>query len=132
VDAGLLKKLFGPSPAWHGPCIVLVDAESSVNTTGPDSIVAGGVKSYAPRVTSGRVSADALCFHPEHNVLLVIHRVRTRQNTGEDLIHQSLIVLDVNHVVGVEFESTDRLAALGLKPPPLPDKPHYTAGMLVG
>lgn len=132
MDSGLLKKLFGPASAWHGPCVVLVDGETSVRTTGPDSIVAGGTKSYAPRITSGRVSADAVCFHPDHNALLAIQRVRSKQHTGEDVLQQTLIVLDVNHVVGVEFETTDRLAALGLSAPPLPDKPHYTAGMLVG
>jgi hypothetical protein len=76
--------------------------------------------------------ADALCFQPEHNALLAIQRVRTRQSTGEDMTHQTLVVIDVNHVVGVEFENTDCLAALGLKAPPLPDKPHYTAGSLIG
>jgi hypothetical protein len=132
MDSGLLKKLFGPASAWHGPCVVLVDAETSVKTTGPDSIVAGGGKSYAPRITSGRVCADAVCFHPDHNALMVIQRTRTRQHTGEDVLQQTLVVVDVNHVVGVEFETLDRLAALGLSAPPLPDKPHYTAGMLVG
>ena len=132
MDSGLLKKLFGPASAWHGPCVVLVDAETSVKATGPDSIVTGGVKSYSPRITSGRVCADAVCYHPDHNALLVVQRIRARQHTGEDILQQTLMVLDVHHVVGVEFETTDRLAALGLNAPPIPDKPHYTAGMLVG
>ena len=74
MDSGLLKKLFGPTTAWHGPCIVLVDAESSVRTAGSDSIVAGGAKSYAPRVTSGRVQADAVCYHADFNALLIVQR----------------------------------------------------------
>jgi hypothetical protein len=132
MDSGLLKKLFAAPPAWAPSCVLLVDAETSVKTTGTDSIVTGGVKSYAPRVTSGRVVADAVCYHPEHNALLVIQRVRAKQSTGEDITQQTLVVVDVTHVVGVEFEGTDQLAVLGLKAPPLPDKPRYTAGMLVG
>ena len=38
----------------------------------------------------------------------------------------------MHHVVGVEFESTEQLAILGLKAPPLPDKPRYAPGTLVG
>jgi hypothetical protein len=34
--------------------------------------------------------------------------------------------------VGVEFETIDRLTSLGLAVPPLPDKPRYAAGTLVG
>ena len=132
MDSGLLKKLFGTTPTWHGPCVVLVDADTSVKTSGPDSIVAGGVKSYAPRITSGRVYADAVCYHADHNALLAVQRFRSKQTTGEDLLQQTLIVLDVAHVVGVEFESINLLAPLGLSEPPMPDKPHYAAGMLVG
>lgn len=132
MDSGLLKKLFAPAATWHGPCVVLVDADTSVKTTGPDSIVAGGAKSYAPRITSGRVPADAVCYHSDHNALLVVQRIRARQHTGEDIVQQTLVVIDVTHVVGVEFDSVDQLAALGLSAPPIPDKPHYTAGMLVG
>ena len=132
MDSALLKKLFGTPPAWGGSCVILVDAETSVKQTGTDSIVTGGVKSYAPRVTSGRVAADAVCYHPEHNALFVIQRLRSKQTTGEDVTQQTLVVVDINHVVGVEFESTEQLAALGLKAPPLPDKPRYTPGMLVG
>lgn len=132
MDSGLLKKLFGPANAWHGPCTVLVDAESSVRTAGQDSIVAGGAKSYAPRVTSGRVQADALSYHADYNALLMVQRTRTKHHTGEDVLNQTLVVVDINHVVGVEFDSLERLASLGLAAPPLPDKPHYAAGALVG
>lgn len=132
MDSGLLKKLFGNTPTWHGPCVVLVDGSTSVRTSGPDSIVAGGTKSYAPRITSGRVAADAVCYHAEHNALLVVQRVKTKQNTGEDVLVQTLIVVDVAHLVGVEFESINRLTSLGLPEPPMPDKPHYAAGTLVG
>lgn len=132
MDSGLLKNLFGSHSDWHGSCVVLVDAETSIRNSGPDSIVAGGVKSYAPRITSGRVVADAVCFRVEHNAVLAIQRQRSKGQTGEDLLQQTLIVLDAAHIVGVEFESLSRLEGLGLSEPPLPDKPHYAAGTLVG
>ena len=132
MDSGILRKIFGTTSSWHGSCTILVDAETSVKTTGPDSIVTGGVKSYAPRITSGRVCADAICFHPEHNALLAVQRVRSKGHTGEEVLQQTLIVLDVSHVVGVEFDALDRLATLGLSAPPMPDNPHYAAGTLVG
>jgi len=132
MDSGLLKTLFGPTVTWHGSCVVLVDAESSVRAAGQDSIVAGGTKSYAPRVTSGRVHADAVCYFADFNALLIVQRTKGRQHTGEDILNQTLVVVDVNHVVGVEFDGLDRLAALGLPAPPVPDKPHYAAGTLVG
>jgi hypothetical protein len=132
MDSGLLKKLFGPAIGWHGPCIVLLDAESSVRAAGQDSIVAGGTKSYAPRVTSGRVHTDAVCYHADFNALLMVQRTNARQHTGENIVNQTLVVVDVNHVVGVEFDGLEHLAALGLSAPPMPDKPHYAAGALVG
>ncbi len=132
MDSGLLKKLFGATANWHGACVVLVDAETSVKNTGPDSIVAGGVKSYAPRITSGRINADAVCYQADHNALLVVQRSRAKQSTGEDIMQQTLVVMDVNHVVGVEFDSLNRLHSLGVSEPPMPDKPHYAAGTLVG
>jgi hypothetical protein len=132
MDSGLLKKLFGPSNHWHGSCVVMVDAETSVRTTGPDSIVAGGAKSYAPRITSGRVVADNVAYHAEHNALLVVQRAKVRQHTGEDVLQQTLTVIDVAHVVGLEFDGLNRLESLGLAAPPMPDKPLYAAGTLVG
>jgi hypothetical protein len=132
MDAGLLKQLFGPARGWHGPCVVLVNADTSVKTTGPDSIVTGGIKSYAPRITSGRVAADAACYHPDYNSLLVVQRVKSKHHTGEEMVNQTLVVVDIGHVAGVEFEGLEHLADLGLKAPPLPDRPHYAAGTLVG
>ena len=131
MDSGLLKKLFGPG-TWQGSCLVLVDGDASVKTMGSDSIVAGGQKTFAPRVTSGRVQAEAVCFHPEHNALIIVQRVPTKKNTGEDMLQQTLVVVDSAHVIGVEFEGIDRLTSLGLAVPPLPDKPKYTSTQLVG
>lgn len=132
MDSGLLKKLFGTTPTWHGSCVVLVDGDASVKTTGSDSIVAGGVKSYAPRITSGRVQAEAVCFHAEHNAILIVQRTPTKKHTGEDLLLQTLVVVDGNHVIGVEFDGIEWLTRLGLSVPPLPDKPKYAATTLVG
>lgn len=132
MDSGLMKKLFGPSGHWHGPCVVMVDADTSVKITGPDSIVAGGAKSYSPRITSGRVQADAVSYHSEHHAVMTVQRSRSKQSTGEDLLLQVLTIIDGNHVVGVEFEGLARLEQLGLSAPPMPDKPHYAAGTLVG
>ena len=58
MDAALLKSLFGPAPAWSRPCIVVVDAEASVRPAGQDTLLTGGAKTYAPRITSGRIDAD--------------------------------------------------------------------------
>jgi hypothetical protein len=132
MDSGLLKKMFGPSGQWHGGCIVLVDAETTIKTTGPDSIGAGGSKSYSPRIISGRVQADAVCYSAEHHALFAVQVTKAKQSTGEDLLVQTLSVLDANHVVGVEFEGLTRLEQLGIGLPPVPDKPRYAAGTLVG
>ena len=132
MDSGLMKKLFGPSGHWHGPCVIMVDADTSIKTTGPDSIGAGGSKSYSPRITSGRVVADAICYHADHNALCTVQTTRAKQSTGEDILVQTLSILDVTHVVGVEFEGLNRLEQLGINPPPVPDKPRYAAGTLVG
>jgi len=131
MDSGLLKRLFGPG-TWQGSCVVLVDGDASVKTTGTDSIVAGGQKSFAPRITSGRVQAEAVCFHPEHSALVVVQRVPAKKNTGEDTLQQTLVIVDSAHVIGVEFEGVDRLSSLGLAVPPLPDKPRYASTTLVG
>jgi len=132
MDSGLLKKLFGPSGQWHGACVIMVDADTTIKTMGPDSIGAGGSKSYSPRIPSGRVQADAICYHAEHNALFTVQVVRTRQSTGEDILVKTLSILDANHIVGVEFEGLAMLELLGIDHPPVPDKPRYAAGTLVG
>jgi hypothetical protein len=132
MDSSLLKKIFGPSPSWQGACIVLVDSNTSVKTMGQDSIVAGGIKSFAPRITSGRVTADAVCYHPDLNALLVVQRNRVKTSTGEDVDQQILLIVDIGHVIGVEFEALNVLERLGIPAPPKPEKPRYAAGALVG
>ena len=132
MDASLLKTVFGTSAAWHGACTVLLDADTTVQTTGYDSIVSGGIKSYAPRVASGRVVADSVAYHAGHHVLLIVRASYVKQQTGEDLFVQTLLVADGNRVVGLEFDGLGTLGKLGVPVPPLPDRPHYTAGTLVG
>ena len=132
MDAGLLKKIFGSEPGWSGACVILVDGNATVKTGGPDSLATGGVKNYAPRVTSGRIDADTILYHADSNALLAIQRIWTRHHTGEDKVAQTLFVLDGNHIVGLEFDSVEQLARLGITAPPVPNKMHYAATTLVG
>lgn len=131
MDSNIMKKMFGVD-TWNRECVVLVDADAAVKSVGQDSIATGGTKSYAPRVSSGRITADAVCYHAEHHALLLVQRTRVRQATGEDMLQQSLSVIDATHVVGVEFAGIGALAKLGLTPPPLPEKEQYASTMLVG
>ncbi|QVL31882.1 hypothetical protein KIH39_24095 [Telmatocola sphagniphila] len=131
MDLGLLIKIFGESQSWHGPCIAIVAADASVKTPGPDHIMGGGNKVYAPRITSGRVSADAICLLPDQRALLVIQRSRHKQTTGEESLQESLLVLDIGHLVGLEFENTRVLRQLGLAAP-LAGERQYTPGSLMG
>jgi hypothetical protein len=132
VDAGLLGKLFGTESNWHGPCLVVLDAEATVSSMGPDSIVSGGGKQYAPRFPSGRINVDAICYSPENRALLLIQRHTTRQHTGEDLVKQTLLVVDISHVVGLQFEHTGILDFLEIPHPILPEQKKYAPGTLVG
>lgn len=130
MDIGLLIRLFGESKAWQSGCTVIVDADASVKTPGPDHIMGGGNKVYAPRITSGRVQADSVCLLPDQRALLLLQRTRVRQSTGEDAIQESLLVLDVSHVVGVEFDHTKILRQLGLAAPAV--ERNYAPGTLMG
>lgn len=132
MDSGLLVKLFGNQGAWHGGCTILLDAAVSVNTSGPDSIISGGTKVYAPRLPSGRVAAEALSYLPSEGVLLLILRDRQRQQTGEEFWQERLLMVNVDHVAGLEFEGIDILGRLGIGVPPLRDDSHYAPGTLVG
>jgi hypothetical protein len=131
MHAGLLAKIFAPG-AWHGPCTVLLDADASVSTTGPDSVVSGGVKMYAPRIITGRVSADAACFLPDQSCLVMVQQTRSRQQTGEEVVRHTVMVVDSNHIAGVEFVELDVLETLGLKDPGIQARNEYRPGALVG
>lgn len=124
MDAALLSKLFGPNAAWQGPCTVVVDANAAVVPVGPDNYGSSAAKQYAPRHVSGRLAADAVAWLPEHRALLLTQQVRIRQAGSEDILKQSLTVVDAGHVVAVEFADTAALAGLGLPvPAPLAARP---------
>jgi hypothetical protein len=117
MDGNLLGKLFGREQKWQGPCTVILAAEAALKSHGADSIVSGGVKMYAPRTVSGRVAADAVCLVKDASALLIIQQQKLRQDTGEETVKQSLIVVDPSQVAAVEFLDTTSLASLGLTPP---------------
>lgn len=132
MDAGFLDRLLGGSRVWAGPCTVITDAEAAVKTPGPDSIVTGGQKAYAPRVSTGRLSADAVLLMREEKILLIVEQVRRKDNTGVTHVKQTLTLVDVAHVVGVEFDHVAPLKTLGIGEPPAVRESEYRPDMLVG
>ena len=56
MNINVLGKLFGREQKWQGACTVILAAEAALKVHGSDSIVAGGVKMYAPRTVSGRIT----------------------------------------------------------------------------
>jgi hypothetical protein len=118
MNAKLLSKYFGADRQWRGPCVVIVTAQATIQASGSDSILHGGAKSYAPRLISSRVAADSACLLAEEQVLLLVQASRIRQATGEDLTQRTLLVVDLAHVVAIEFPDVDPLAAFGVRPPP--------------
>lgn len=131
MDASLLERLLGGARTWSRPCTVILDAEASVKTPGPDTIGGGGIKSYAPRYSTGRIEADTCCLMPETNALVILQQLAFRDNTGREQVKQTLQVIDLKFVVGLEFANMDALKALGLPLPVLPED-HYRPGTLVG
>jgi len=117
MDGMLLQKLFGPGQRWHGPCTVVIDAEANIQSVGSDSIGSSATKSYAQRIASGRISADAVALINEGKVILVVQQHKIRQGPNEELLKHTLTVVDAGHVVAVEFPDTGALTALGLTPP---------------
>lgn len=118
MQAGLLKKLFGDRRQWSGACTLVVDAEASIQTSGADSIVNAGTKIYAPRLISGRVAADAVCFLPDDGVLVVMQVQRIRQSTSEDQLKPTFLIIDPAHLAALEFSDSLPVKALGLSEPP--------------
>ena len=117
MDASLLGQLFGTDGQWSGPCTVILDAAAHVQTTGTDSIVQGGLKSFSPRLITGRVPADRVRCLPKVSALVLVQRHVIPQHTGDDLIRHSVFVVDSTHVVAVEFDRSDVLARLGIEEP---------------
>jgi hypothetical protein len=132
MDIGLLAKFFGKDKSWQGACTVILDAEASVQAVGGDSLLIGGVKNYAPRLLSGRIVADAVCLLPDHSALLVFQQSYVRQQTGEEVVKQTLLAIDAGHVVAVEFTDLDALERLGVAEPVVHSDGSYPPGALVG
>jgi hypothetical protein len=118
MNTALLGKLFGSEQRWLGPCTIVLDADATVQTTGVDSIVGGGAKSYAPRLVSGRIAADSVCLVPgDASALVILQQQKTRGSSGEETVKQALIIADAAHVVAVEFPDMQPLTSLGLALP---------------
>lgn len=117
MHPGLLGKLFGSDGRWSGPCTLILDADAQVQPVGTDSIVQGGLKSYAPRLITGRLQANHVHWLPDSTTLLAIQNHVVRQHTGEDILNQSLFVIAAEHVAAVEFGDLKHLAALGVPGP---------------
>ena len=117
MNSALLTKIFGRDQQWHGPCTELMHGEAAVTTQGVDSLLGGGTKQYAPRVISGRVTADTACLLHDGSALLLIQQQKTKQTTGEEVVKQLLTVADTAFVMGVEFSDTGALSTLGVNPP---------------
>lgn len=132
MDAGFLERLLGGNRTWSGSCTVILDADAAVSTPGPDSIVTGGQKSYAPRVSCGRMTADTVFLMRDEGVLLAVEEVRFKDATGQSRVKKTLAVLDVKHIVGLEFGNMSQLKVLGVPEPPVCKETEYRASTLVG
>lgn len=117
MHAGVLQRYFGSDRQWRGPCVVVLDADATIQTPGSDSILQSGVKAFAPRLISGRVAADTVCLWADEAVLLLVQTLRLRQATGEDQHQQTLTVVDLAHVAAIEFTGPDALRAFGVPEP---------------
>jgi len=117
MNAQLLTKLFGADGRWNGACTVIINADANVAPIGNDAIVTGGLKSFAPRLITGRIQADAVKFAAELSSLLLIQKTVIRQQTGDDLIKQTLSIVDVDHVAAIEFAELGALDRMGIAPP---------------
>jgi hypothetical protein len=132
VNAALIEMLLGGDREWSGPCVVVLDAEASVKTPGPDSVVTGGQKSYAPRFSSGRIEADSCYLLKDLSALLMVSQQAFKDSTGANHLRQTLVVADLAHVIAVEFTQLTPLRSLGIEPPVIRPDAEYRPGMLVG
>jgi hypothetical protein len=117
MDAALLERLLGRDQQWQGPCVVVLDAAAAIQAHGADAIGAAGAKTYAPRLASGRVHADAVCYLAEAAALVMMQQQKSRGQSGEEAIKTTLTVADAAHVVALEFSDLSALVSLGLNPP---------------
>jgi hypothetical protein len=117
MNATLLGKIFGREQRWVGPCTVVLDAEAMLQALGMDRIVGGGAKSYAPRMVSGRIHADAACLLQDGSAVVMVFQLEQQKSwhgARESKLEQSLIIADATRVVAVEFPDTNPLAGLGV------------------
>lgn len=131
MDAGLVEVLFGGDRRWAGRCVVVLTSDATVRAAGPDVMLSGGVKSYAPRQASGRVEADAVCLLKDQRAVAILQQLIHRDSTGVEHVRRTLLVADLEQVVAVEYAHAGPLKALGLTAPPL-DGDEYRPGALVG
>jgi hypothetical protein len=117
MNAALQAKYFGTDRNWRGPCVVILDAEATIQSSGSDAIVQGGAKVYAPRMISGRIAADYACYLPQEATLLLVQTHRIRQATGEDLQQDTLFAVALEHVAAIEFSDLTPLKSFGLSSP---------------
>lgn len=117
MNLQLLERLLGTDGRWTGPCVVVLDADASVQPISNDSILQGGVKSFAPRLITGRVSADAIRLSSEFQSLFLVQTTVIRQQTGEDIIKKNLVIIDTGHVAAIEFTNLEVLGLLGITAP---------------
>ncbi len=132
MDAGFLERLLGGSRTWTGPCVVITDADATVLNPGTDSIMTGGQKAYAPRVATGRLPANSVFLLPDERVLLTVDQMRVKDHLGQGVVKQTLTVVDLDHVVGIEFDHIRPLGLLGVGAPPAVQEIDYRPGTLVG
>ena len=95
-------------------------------------MITGGQKVYAPRVATGRLSADAALFLRDEKVLLTVEEVRFKDATGQNRVKRTLAVVDIAHVVGLEFDHLKLLRTLDVPEPPEVRETEYRASTMVG
>jgi hypothetical protein len=119
MDIGLLKKLFGTEQEWQGACTIVLDADANVTPVGTDAIGTGGAKNWAPRIISGRVTADAVCLLRDATAIVLLQQQRSKTATGEEMVRQTLTLADPAHIVAIEFNDAvpQALTAVGLALP---------------
>jgi hypothetical protein len=121
MDLGLLRKLLGSEQQWQGACTIILDAEATVQAVGADAMGAAGMKNWAPRTISGRITADAVCMLRDGTAIVMLQQLRTKTATGEEVVKFTLNLSDPGHVVAIEFTDNvpHALTAIGLMMPPV-------------
>jgi hypothetical protein len=117
MDASLLAMLFGSEPRWSGPCTIIVNADANIQAIGADAIVQGGVKSFSPRLITGRLQADNSLYLPKQQAIVLTRKSVVRAGGNADQVTHTLHIVDVGHVVAIEFDQLEPLTKLGIAAP---------------